>query len=200
MARGNPDSGLTRALLFHDHFALRILRLFPSLFMQRDPQKKQLKRSLRRSIIAAILALEPARRSVEEAQLLESLARLPGYERAESVLFYVKAFPEELDTRLPMIEALKAGKRVLCPRVERAEHRLRLFEIRSLTADLEPGILGIPEPRRGCTEVDPDDVDWALIPGLAFDLQMLSPGSWRRPLRPTASSHAHGLPTLGSRF
>jgi 5-formyltetrahydrofolate cyclo-ligase len=139
--------------------------------MQRDLQNKQLKRSLRRSIIAAILALEPARRSVEEAQLLESLARLPGYERAECVLFYVKAFPEELDTRLPMIEALKTGKRVLCPRVERAEHRLRLFEIRSLTADLEPGILGIPEPRPGCAEVDPETVDWALIPGLGFDLQ-----------------------------
>ena len=58
---------------------------------------------------------------------------------------------------------------MLCPRVERAEHRLRLFQIRSLTADLEPGILGIPEPKLSCPEVKPTVVDWALIPGLAFD-------------------------------
>ena len=139
--------------------------------MQRDHQKKQLKRALRRSITAAILALEPAQRSLQEAQLLESLATLPGYSEAQAVLFYVKAFPEELDTRPLMLEALRTGKRVLCPRVDRAEHRLRLFEIQSLATDLEPGILGIPEPRPGCAEVGSGEVDWALIPGLAFDLQ-----------------------------
>ncbi|MGC8638427.1 MAG: 5-formyltetrahydrofolate cyclo-ligase [Isosphaeraceae bacterium] len=139
--------------------------------MQRDQQKKQAKRALRRSTIAAILALEPARRSLQEAQLLQSLATLPGYPEAQTVLFYVKAFAEELDTRPLMLEAKGTGKRVLCPRVDRAEHRLGLCEIQSLAHDLEPGILGIPEPRRGCTEVEPLEVDWALIPGLAFDLQ-----------------------------
>jgi 5-formyltetrahydrofolate cyclo-ligase len=58
---------------------------------------------------------------------------------------------------------------VLCPRVERAEHHLRLFQIRSLATDLEPGILGIPEPKLTCPEVKPNQVDWALIPGVAFD-------------------------------
>lgn len=134
-------------------------------------QIKQLKRAIRRSTVAAILSLEPDQRSLQESVLLKSLAGLPGYSEAHTVLFYVNAFPEELDTRPLMLEALKAGKRVLCPRVDRAANRLRLFEIRSLTDDLEPGILGIPEPRRTCTEVDSTVVDWALIPGLAFDLQ-----------------------------
>ena len=37
--------------------------------------------------------------------------------------------------------------------------------------DLEPGSLSIPEPRAECLEVAPEEVDWALIPGLAYDLQ-----------------------------
>ncbi len=46
---------------------------------------------------------------------------------------------------------------------------MRLFQITSLSANLEPGILGIPEPRELCAEVEVAEVDWALIPGLAFD-------------------------------
>ena len=55
--------------------------------------------------------------------------------------------------------------------VDRAAHRLRLFRVTSPEDDLEPGILGIREPRPHCPEVDPAQVDWALIPGLAFDRQ-----------------------------
>ena len=139
--------------------------------MQRDLHKKQLKRTLRRSILGAILALDPDQRRTQERQLLKTLVSLPGYAEAGCVLFYVNAFPEELDTRPLLARALQSGKRLLCPRVDRTEHRLRLFEIRSLDLDLEPGILGIPEPCRTCVEVEPDEVDWALIPGLGFDMQ-----------------------------
>jgi 5-formyltetrahydrofolate cyclo-ligase len=139
--------------------------------MDRDHRKRHLKRALRRSIIASVLALEPTERSDQEARLLARFRELPGYATAGTVLFYVKAFPEELVTRSLFLDALSAGKRVVCPRVQRTEHRLRLFQIKSLVDDLAPGILGIPEPRDGCREVDPDLVDWALIPGLGFDLQ-----------------------------
>lgn len=134
-----------------------------------DTQTHHLKRAMRRSIIASILALDPVQRSVEEARLTDEFTRLPGFASAGTILLYVKAFPEELDTRRFFVDALANAKRVLCPRVDRGKHVLRLFEIRSLTSDLEPGILGIPEPRLSCPEVQPTDVDWALIPGLAFD-------------------------------
>jgi 5-formyltetrahydrofolate cyclo-ligase len=32
-----------------------------------------------------------------------------------------------------------------------------------------PGTLGIPEPRLTCPRLEPSEIDWALIPGLAFD-------------------------------
>jgi len=137
--------------------------------MARDTQTRHLKRALRRSVITSILGLDPIVRTAEEDVLRKRFTELPGYASAETVLLYVKAFPEELDTRSFFADALATDKRVLCPRVERAEHRLRLYRIRSLDTDLEPGILGIPEPKLTCPEVKPTTVDWALIPGLAFD-------------------------------
>jgi 5-formyltetrahydrofolate cyclo-ligase len=139
--------------------------------MTRDIQIRHLKRAIRRSVVAEVLALDPEERSIQEALLLERFAELPGLADASTVLLYIKAFPEEVDTLTLLRSALQAGKQVVCPRVHRAEHRLRLFRITSLSADLEPGILGIPEPRDRCGEVSPPEVDWALIPGLAFDLK-----------------------------
>ncbi|MBV8487966.1 MAG: 5-formyltetrahydrofolate cyclo-ligase [Planctomycetaceae bacterium] len=139
--------------------------------MNRDLNTWHFKRAQRRSIIAAILALDFHDREAREARLIENLPALPGYEAAESILLYVKGLPEELDSRPFFRHALQLGKRVLCPRVDRSAHRLRLFRVTSLANDLEPGILGIPEPRPHCPEVDPSQVDWALIPGLAFDRQ-----------------------------
>jgi 5-formyltetrahydrofolate cyclo-ligase len=138
--------------------------------MARDSQLRHLKRGVRRSIVAEVLGLDPEERSIQESLLLARFAELPGLRTARTVLLYIKAFPEEVDTLTLLRGALQSGKRVVCPRVERAEHRLRLFQITSLSADLEPGILGIPEPRDCCGEVSPAEVDWALIPGLAFDL------------------------------
>jgi 5-formyltetrahydrofolate cyclo-ligase len=137
--------------------------------MKRDHIKWHFKRAQRRSILAAILALDPIDREAKEARLIESFHALPGYEAAQSILLYVKGFPEELDSRPFFRPALESGKRVLCPRADRATHRLCLFQVSSLEDDLEPGIHGIPEPRQHCPEVTPAQVDWALVPGLAFD-------------------------------
>jgi len=137
--------------------------------MERDPQQRHQKRVLRRSIKESILGLDPGVRAAAEANLIAQFPALPGYAAAHTVLLYVNAFAEEINTRSFFAHALAAGKRVLCPRVLRVENRMRLFQITSPSANLEPGILGIPEPRAGCPVVEAAEVDWALIPGLAFD-------------------------------
>lgn len=96
-------------------------------------------------------------------------SRLPGYAEAATVLLYVGAFPEEIDTRPLVTLALKAGKRVACPRVNRRARRLVLHEIRDPSTDLTPGSLGIPEPDRNLVIIPPLEIDWALVPGVAFD-------------------------------
>ncbi|MFO0892237.1 MAG: 5-formyltetrahydrofolate cyclo-ligase [Isosphaeraceae bacterium] len=137
--------------------------------MQRDQLKRQLKRSLRRSIVSAVMSLDPPERQRQESLLIERFPELPGFRDASTVLLYVKAFPEELDTLVLLRGALLSGKSVVCPRVDPQERRLRLYRIDSLEGDLGPGILGIPEPHPNCPEMEPRHVDWALVPGLAFD-------------------------------
>ena len=127
------------------------------------------KQALRREVAAKILAMDPGRRRREEAELIGRAAELPGFAGAGTVLLYASAFPEEIDTAPLLRFALARGQRLICPRVDREANRLRLHLIADPAHDLEPGTLGIPEPRRACPVVDPAEVDWALVPGLAFD-------------------------------
>src|SRR4051812_10414321 len=127
------------------------------------------KRALRRAVIARILALDPAQRRREEAELADRLVTLPGFAAAGTVLMYVAAFPEEIATGPMLAEALRRGQRLVCPRVDRPARALRLHQVEDLQADLVRGPLGIPEPRPDRPEVPPADIDWALVPGLAFD-------------------------------
>ena len=46
---------------------------------------------------------------------------------------------------------------------------MRLFRVEDPEADFTRGTLGIPEPRKSCAPVGPEEIDWALVPGLAFD-------------------------------
>lgn len=124
---------------------------------------------MRKATVARILALDPSARRAEEAALAERFPRLPGFEAAERVLLYASAFPEEIATAPLIDDALARRKTVICPRVDRANRRLRLFQVEDPARDLTRGAMGIPEPRASCRPVEPEEVDWALVPGLAFD-------------------------------
>jgi len=127
------------------------------------------KRQIRKAMVRRILDLDPDHRREQESVLAGRFADLPGFAASHAVLLYATAFPEEIATGPMLRHALECGKQLICPRVDRAERRLRLFRVESLEADLRPGMLGIPEPHAGCAEVGPEQVDWVLVPGLAFD-------------------------------
>jgi 5-formyltetrahydrofolate cyclo-ligase len=129
------------------------------------------KADLRRSAKAAVLTLDPAARGAEESFLASLFPRLPGFAPARTVLLYARAFAEELETHQLFKHALDLKKRVVCPRVDRRERRLTLHLIRDPAIDLGPGVMGIPEPLPSSPQVDPAQIDWALVPGLAFDLR-----------------------------
>ena len=124
---------------------------------------------MRREAIARVAALDPDARRDQEAALGLILGSLPGFAGAGSVLLYASAFADEVAT-VPWIDrALALRKRVLLPRVDPPGRRLRLFEVADPARDLVLGHRGIPEPASTCREVEPAEVDWALVPGLAFD-------------------------------
>lgn len=128
-----------------------------------------LKQRLRRETVNKILAMKREQRDAEEGELAEKLVTLPGFDGARRVLLFVSAFAEEVRTEPLLREVIERGKMLICPRVDRKGRTLRLFEVEDHAADLRPGAMGIPEPRAGCRQVDPSEVDWVLVPGLAFD-------------------------------
>ena len=101
--------------------------------------------------------------------IAERLAELPEWRAARVVHLYIGAVEGEVETRGIALDALRSGRRVVCPRVPAGPPRLEHREIRSLE-DLVESARGLwePDPAR-CPETDPAALDLILVPGLAFD-------------------------------
>jgi 5,10-methenyltetrahydrofolate synthetase len=90
--------------------------------------------------------------------------------RQSRVTLAYASFGTELDTRPLLRRVLDGGRLLVLPRVERVARRLALYQVRDLDADLQPGTWGIPEPvSERCRPVMPDEIDFVLVPGVAFD-------------------------------
>ena len=132
--------------------------------MQGDPIRDA-KRQLRRTVIGLVRAMAPEHRIAEVAALQSRFPGLPGIDRAEVVLGYRSHLADEIDT-LPMLRwTLDRGKVLVLPRVDRLATCLRLHVVEDLDRDLEPGPFGIPEPSSRAPVIEPQRIDWALIPG-----------------------------------
>ena len=127
-----------------------------------------LKRRLRAESIAAILGMSEADRAARGARILDEVRGLASYRGAGTVLLYLKAFPEEIETGPLLADALAAGRRVACPRVGGRAAGMVRPEVRDLGAR-RAGTLGTPEPVPDAPIVAPEDLDWVLAPGVAFD-------------------------------
>jgi 5-formyltetrahydrofolate cyclo-ligase len=127
------------------------------------------KRVLRRATLGRIRALTAAERSRQEQILNGCFRKIPGLASASTVLLYASAFPEEIDTRPWLDLCLGQSKRLVLPRVDRALGRLVLHAIEDPDRDLRPGRMNIPEPVPDRPLVAPQAIDWALVPGVAFD-------------------------------
>jgi 5-formyltetrahydrofolate cyclo-ligase len=126
------------------------------------------KRQLRAEAVAAILGVGEADRAAKTSRILADVLGLASYRGAGTVLLYLKAFPEEIETGPLLADARSAGKRVVCPRVVSRAVGMVLHQIRD-SSDLQAGTLNIPEPTPDAPVVAPEEVDWVLAPGLAFD-------------------------------
>ena len=131
---------------------------------------RQAKRLMRREVISRIMAMPRESRDRQEAGLLAKLGGLSDFAQARTVLLYASAFPEEIDTRPFLALVADSSKRVILPRVNEGLRRLDLLEVaHAAGAGLVAGRLGIPEPRPDAVLVDPREIDWVMVPGLAFD-------------------------------
>jgi len=127
------------------------------------------KQSLRQSIIAArqiIVAAESLRLS---GLIAARICELEAYQAATTVLGYMN-FGAEFAAEIFVQQALRDGKQVLLPKVNRDTKQLDVYRVLDLAQDVAPGLWDIREPLiERCDKVeDLSSIDFILLPGVAF--------------------------------
>ncbi len=102
------------------------------------------------------------------AVITDKLFALPEFGPARTVAAYV-SFGSEFDSAAFVAAVLTGGKRLLLPRIDHTRQVMIFHAVTDLQESLFPGAWGIsePDPVR-CPQADLDDVDFMLVPGLAF--------------------------------
>ncbi len=127
------------------------------------------KRAQRAALRTQREALSPAVRAAFSRRITDTLIALPEYRRASVVLAYM-SMGAEFETAAFVRRVLADGKTLVLPRVNREAKRLNLFVVGDLDRDLAPGVWEIREPVPDrCAAAVERDIEFALVPGLAFD-------------------------------
>lgn len=127
------------------------------------------KKIIRRDVLRRRDSIRPEERKRKDRLIMNRVFSLPEFGSAE-VIFYFASFGSEVSTMPHIEEALKKGKRIVLPRVDNENRRLRLYEIHD-TGEIKPGFMGIPEPYVPPErERDINEVDLVIMPGVAFDI------------------------------
>jgi len=115
--------------------------------------------------------IEPALASAFSSVIFAKVKRLPVYEEAKTVMFYL-SYGSEVITDSMINSALSEGKIVAVPAIENPGDGSMCAVKISKIADAYQSVYGIRQP-----EIDKDeligkkDIDLIFVPGIAFDLQ-----------------------------
>ena len=116
----------------------------------------------------------PKRHRLDDAEkICQRLVESEYYKRSKTVFVYV-SFGSEVSTDLLIDRIIRDKGLAVVPLCDTETHTMRLIGIENKT-QLEPGSYGILEPKRKLleggelTEFDKNEIDLAIVPGLAFD-------------------------------
>lgn len=129
---------------------------------------REAKRAMRERIVALRDAIPADARAEASRAIMQRIAALASFRRARCVILTLP-YRSEWNARLLVEHALEDGKTVAAPRVDTRSRMLHALAIEDPARDIEAGYRGIPEPRAGCRAIALADVDWVLVPGVAFD-------------------------------
>jgi 5-formyltetrahydrofolate cyclo-ligase len=132
------------------------------------------KAALRQAMRAIRAGLDPSARAEAHAAIVRSVVAF-ALERGDRVIALYAGSADEADPSAAAAPLAAAGCRVVWPRVA-APARLAFHS--GVFSELRPGFRGIAEPPPDAPAVAWEDIDLALIPGLAFtaDGQRLGQG------------------------
>ncbi|MEI6737756.1 MAG: 5-formyltetrahydrofolate cyclo-ligase [Pseudomonadota bacterium] len=125
------------------------------------------KSAMRRQIGNLRDALEGQVRERETAVCVEALLATSEYQNANNILVTM-SFGSEIETQEIIKRAFADGKRIALPRVSKKSNDLLLFWI-DTNMLLERSAWGIDEPALESPPAMLAEIDFVLVPGLAFD-------------------------------
>jgi 5-formyltetrahydrofolate cyclo-ligase len=126
------------------------------------------KHSLRTRLLARRDALSEAERVEMSRRITERVMSLVEFQRASTLLLFA-SFGTEVNTWPLMRKILQMGNRLLLPAVCRRSRCMHLRHVQDVYRDLQPGVWGIMEPTEHCVQMQPSELDFVLLPGVAFD-------------------------------
>jgi 5-formyltetrahydrofolate cyclo-ligase len=133
-----------------------------------DDPVRRAKQDLRRQILSARAALSAGERGELSAVIATRVLELPEVERARCVLAYL-SFGQEIETDDLLSTLRERDVKVVLPRIDRAAHQLRLYQVVDFDSDTEPGVWGIREPSPArCRLAELSELDLIIVPGVAF--------------------------------
>lgn len=107
----------------------------------------------------------------KDGMIQQKLERSKMWKETKTILLYAPIPHEkEVETWGLIERALKKGKIVALPLTNSKNKSLTLRIITSRD-DTELCDLKFPEPKKSCPTIAPEDIDLAIIPGIAFDKQ-----------------------------
>lgn len=131
----------------------------------------ELKSTLRSQMLERREAMEEKAVCRKSREIAESLYVLEEYLNSQTVFIYLSK-GNEVRTDAMVERALREGKNVFAPAVDRNADGLRIAPIKNLDRDLVSGAFGVREPADHSQLMDARGVlDLALVPGIAFDVK-----------------------------
>ena len=125
------------------------------------------KATWRRSFRLRLRSMDPTTRTAGSAAITERLKHLPEYSQAKALLAFVPR-PDE-PALWPIIQSLlNQNRRVALPSYDPNSQRYVLRLASRDPADWIQGPWGIAEPAPTAPQIDGNQLDFALVPGLGF--------------------------------
>lgn len=123
---------------------------------------KEQKKRIRKEIATLKRLLPAGEKALRSSVIMEQVEQLPGFQKAQTVLLYY-SLPDEVQTEF-FLQKWTGKKRLVLPVVEGKELILKEYT----PGKTGKGHMSINEPV-GTTVIEPSQIEFAVIPGVAFD-------------------------------
>ncbi len=132
-------------------------------------ENKNAKKSVLAEVSEKMAKLSDQERAEKQAIVENNLLEFANFLEAGLAMLYVER-STEVPTDKIIRTSLEAGKGIVLPSFSESRHSMTLMRINDFDKDVVKSASGLMEPDpRKCKKIPLDQIDIALIPGLAFD-------------------------------